>query len=395
MAVRRIAVPVLVTVVFATACTGPTGADRSAPTPTPAPTIPTPTVAPRGIGSAGGPGPAAVLPVIRPDRLAWTDLGETPATGYDVVDVVSRRYVVRHTADERAVEVRRRADNRLVVRHRSSDPEWTPAFADMAGDRLVLVEGSYEPGPARLYVYDLRTGRRVADLARTAPPHSPLPQMTTVTDDGRLFYGATVKGRGESAFNCVAMVDLNTWVTTLVECAADGSSEEVGKFLYASEDGAAWVRGNAQDGGSCSGGSGIWGQRLITIAECRTFAVTFVGGWSVWSTGEFTGSFDANMPLRASDGDRTVDLGRVESWRLTTCGRYAYWIPPMSGGTNRLLRWRPGLPHVEVAYESTSSDIGGADQMIGGCSDGILTIQLVVDPGNDPRVRVMALDSTV
>jgi len=394
MAVRRIAVPVLVTVVFATACTGPTGADRSTPTATLAPTTPTPSAAAPGIGSVGGPGIAAVLPVTRPDRLAWTDLGETPASGYGVVDVVSRRYVVRHTADERTVEVRRRADNTLVVRHRSGDPEWTPAFADLAGDQLVLVEGSYEPGPARLYVYDLRTGRRVADIRR-APPHSALPQMTTVTDDGRLFYGATVPGRGTSAFNCVAMVDLITWVTTLVECAADGSSEEVGKFLYASEDGAAWVRGNAQDDGSCSGGSGISGQRLITVAECRTFAVTFVGGWSVWSVGQFSEFFQAAMMLRASDGDRTVDLGQVESWRLTMCGRYAYWSPP-SGKTNRLLRWRPGLPHVEVAYESAGLDDDGVDlQAIGGCADGILTIQLLVDPGNGPRVRVLALDSTV
>jgi hypothetical protein len=140
-----------------------------------------------------------------PGRLAWADLGETPAGSYDTVDIVSRRYVVRHTTDDRAVEVRRRADDRLVLRHRSNGPEWTPAFADLAGDRLVLVEGSYELGPARLFVYDLRTGRRVPDI-RGAPPHSPLPQMTTVTDDGRLFYGATVKGRGTSLFNCVAMV---------------------------------------------------------------------------------------------------------------------------------------------------------------------------------------------
>jgi hypothetical protein len=221
------------TVVFATACTGSTGADRSAPTPTP-----TPTAAVRDVGPAGGAGTVETLAVTGPGRLAWTDLGETPAGGYDTVDVVSRRYVVRHTADERTVEVRRRAGNTLVLRHRSDDPEWTPAFADLAGDRLVLVEGSYESGPARLHVYDLRTGRRLPDIRR-APPHSPLPQMTAVTDDGRLFYGATVKGHGVSEYNCVAMVDLTTWMTTLVECAADGSSEEVGKFLYASEDGAA------------------------------------------------------------------------------------------------------------------------------------------------------------
>jgi hypothetical protein len=390
MTVRRVAVPVLLTVVFATACTGPTGADRSAPTPTP-----TPTAAVRDVGPAGGAGTVETLAVTGPGRLAWTDLGETPAGGYDTVDVVSRRYVVRHTADERTVEVRRRAGNTLVLRHRSDDPEWTPAFADLAGDRLVLVEGSYESGPARLHVYDLRTGRRLPDIRR-APPHSPLPQMTAVTDDGRLFYGATVKGHGVSEYNCVAMVDLTTWMTTLVECAADGSSEEVGKFLYASEDGAAWVRGNAHDGQSCSGGSGISGQRLVSVADCRTFAVTFVGGWSVWSTGQFSDTFQGAMPLRASDGDRTVDLGRVESWRLTTCGRYAYWSPP-SGKTNRLLRWRPGLPHVEVAYESANRDDGGVDlQTIGGCADGILTLRLLVDrDGHGPRVRVLALDSTV
>jgi hypothetical protein len=125
--------------------------------------------------------------------------------------------------------------------------------------------------------------------------------------------------------------------------------------------------------------------------------VTFVGGWSVWSTGQFSDTFQGAMPLRASDGDRTVDLGRVESWRLTTCGRYAYWSPP-SGKTNRLLRWRPGLPHVEVAYESANRDDGGRVdlQSIGGCADDILTLRLLVDQGgNGPRVRVLALDSTV
>jgi hypothetical protein len=390
MAVRHIAAPVLITVVFATACTGPAGADR----PAPAPVTPTPTAAARAVGPEATQ-IAAALPVTRPGRLAWTDLGETPAAGYDTVDVVSRRYVVRHTADEHTVEVRRRAGNTLVLRHRSSDPQWTPAFADLAGDRLVLVEGSYEEGPARLHVYDLRTGRRVPDIRR-APPHSPLPQMTTVTDDGRLFYGATVKGHGTSTYNCVVRVDMNTWVTTLVECAAEGSSEDVGKFLYASEDGAAWVRGDAQDEQSCSGGSGISGRRPVTIAECRTFAVTFLGGWSVWATGPVTGGYFGDLPLRASDGRRTVELGRVESWRLTMCGRYAYWNPP-SGKTNRLLRWRPGLPHVEVAYESANRDHNGRVdlQSIGGCADDILTLRLLDDGGgHGPRVRVLALDST-
>jgi hypothetical protein len=243
-------------------------------------------------------------------------------------------------------------------------------------------------------VYDLRTGQRVPDIRR-APPHAPLPQMTTVTDDGRLFYGATVKGHGTSTYNCVVRVDLNTWVTTLLECAADGSSEDVGRFLYASEDGAAWVREDAQDEQSCRGGSGISGRRLVTIAECRTFAVMFLGGWSVWSTSPVDGYF-GDLPLRASDGRRTVELGRVESWRLTTCGRYAYWNPP-SGKTNRLLRWRPGQPHVEVAYESPNRDDNGRVdlQSIGGCADDILTLRLLADGGGPgPRVRVLALDST-
>jgi hypothetical protein len=381
MAVRRVAVSLLVLVVFATGCTGPS--DRPAPTPTR--TVPTP---------SGPAGRVETLPVTGPVRLPWTDLGETPGA-YGAIDVVSRRYVVRHTADERAVEVRRRADNALVVRHRSNDPEWTPAFADLAGDRLVLVEGSHEPGPARLYVYDLRTGRRVAD-DRGAPPHSSLPQMTTLTDDGRLFYGATVPGRGTSEFNCVAMVNLNTRATALVECAAHGSSEDVGKFLYPSEDGAAWVRANAEDGTSCGGGSGISGQRRVSVAECHAYAVTFLGGWSIWSTGQFSETFHADMPLRASDGNRTVDLGQVVSWRLTNCGRYVYWTPPTAGGTNRLLRWRPGRPSVEVAYETKGIDDGGVDlQQIGGCAEGILTLQLMVDrDGKGLRVQVVALDST-
>ena len=349
--------------------------------------------------------PTGLLPVVEAAGLAWQDWGESAANGFGVqVDVVSVKYRVAHTMDSRVVVVRRRSDDAVVVRHRTAGPGWVTVFADFAGDTLVLVdEDIADPSngvqdPAQAFVYDLVTGQRtrVSSIAG-APPASVLGAQATVTDDGRYIYSASVKRDNDENSNCVGMVNLVTMQGSVVECAG----EKDGFFVFSAEDGAAWLNVAGPTMESCRTGRGLRGSTLVTVGPadgCATVGATMVGGWSVWSATPVSGQpLIPDLSLFASDGQHTVELGKVDGTVQTTCGGFVYWrISDRATQTVQLRRWRPGLDHVEIAYTvKTSTDNPGAYSLgLGGCADDIVTLQVTsfAADGNT-RVRVLTLDS--
>ncbi|MGE5827989.1 MAG: hypothetical protein ACM30G_06435 [Micromonosporaceae bacterium] len=336
--------------------------------------------------------------------LPWLDLGTTPSQPFSGVDVVSARYVVSHTTDPRTVVVRRCADNAVVLRHTTVGPEWEVAFADLAGDKLVVadVDTGGDPNGTQVVIYDLVTGRvtRLVDIA-SAPPASAFGHRATVTDDGRYFYSANVKRTNNQSFNCVAMVDLSTMRGSTVECAGDGEGESVGYYLTAGEDGATWLHVQGPTLTTCRTGRGIRGTQLITVGPadaCTTIATTTVGGESVWSAAPIVEALPGpDVPLQATDRGATVGLGYLEGAALTMCGSYAYWrTTDRPSHTIQLRRWRPGLSQVEIAYKILAPDDSPiAYQLgLGGCADDLFTLQVEThDPSIGGRTQVLTLQS--
>lgn len=375
-----------------TACTG--AAQPPGPgSPTTSPTRGTPS-----------PGPTGPLPLVERTDLPWVDLGTAPSRPFSGVDVVSTKYVVSHTADTHTVVVRRRADNTVVRRHTTAGAQWEVAFADLAGDKLVVadVDAGGDPDGARVFIYDLVTGKatRLADIA-SAPPASAFVHRATVTDDGRYFYSANVKRKNNQYFNCVGMVNLSTMRGSTVECAGDGEGESVGYYLAAGEDGATWLHVQGPTFTTCRTGRGVRGTQLITVGPadaCTTIGTTTVGGESVWSAAPIVEALPGPyIPLRATDRGATVELGYLEGVALTMCGSYAYWrTTDQPSNTIQLRRWRPGLNQVEIAYKILAPDDSPVAYQLGlgGCADNLFTLQVEThDPSVGGRTRVLTLQS--
>jgi hypothetical protein len=344
----------------------------------------------------GATGPSGELPAI-PVTVSWHDLGQFP--GLSAVAVASTRYLVRQEDGESGVTVTRLADGAVVLRHRPASGQYASTFADLAGDRLVVadedVEGDKDPGLS--YIYDLATGRRTS-LASipSATPLSPFAAQAAVTDDGRYYYQAT-SGTGANHRTCVALLDLTKLAGRPVECSPDKASI-VGYYVIAAEDGAAWMNWKDSQHAGCRSGRAVSASGTADIAKpanCLMLAATVVGGWQVWSGTDVAGSPPAIVPLRATDGDRVVQLGPTDGVTITSCAGYAYWrYSDPAAHTIQLRRWKPGTDTVEIVYSlDDPPDTPGLRQVVhSGCADGLLTVSVLTgQPDTGDHVRLLTL----
>ncbi len=358
--------------------------------------------APSSVGSG------ASLPVASRVDLPKSDFGETAGPAFAGVDLVSKTYILSHTADPRLSEVRRRTDNKVVLRHRTSAPELVTVFGDIADDILVIVDedtltsGSGSKDAAEAFIYNLRTGdkRRLADVAG-APQISSFGRQAMVTDDGRYYYSASVQRPGNSFFNCIAMLNLQTFAASTVDCAGDGANETVAYYVNAGRDGATWLHIEGPQIESCRIGRGIRGGSVVGVGpqdDCATVGTVTLDRWDVWSaTATPAGPLSPEIGLYATDGKQTVALGRINGAALTMCGDYAYWrVADRPSKTMQLRRWRPGLSNVESVFTVSAREDEIAAHAIGfgGCSDGIFTIQDMSVDGSvkSSKTRIWAIE---
>ena len=366
----------------------------------------TPTPGPSQAVTGQAPGADDPLPVRQPANLSWVDLGQPPGGVVGWLEAVSTRYVAWSINADHALLVRRRSDNELVLRHSSAGPSWVIALADLAGDRLVVVEEDQETDGdgvkdrAQAFVYELATGTRTqaAGLPGLAPV-SEFGAQGIVTDDGRYIYSASVTRPHNRYINCVGMLNLETLRGSTLECAGDGQNEMDGLYVFESQDGAAWLHVQGPTIESCRTGHGVRGSKLTILGPadgCATLAATSIDDWSVWSSSPLpAGAPIPHVPLRASDGNRTLHLGMVDGVSVIRCGVWVYWrTSDDASRTIQLRRWRPGSTFVERAYQVDLNDGFPTFQLaLKGCADGMLALYIPIYTANGQESRNMALDS--
>jgi hypothetical protein len=334
-----------------------------------------------------------------PVELAWID-AET-RDGLLWYNIVSMRYVIRQTADLSGVTVERRSDNKSILTYTSDSPRYQPVLVDIAGDHLVIAEEDVRADggklPSRAFIYDVSDGARTSlDEIASALPLSLYGGQGAVTDDGRYIYSASLPG--STASDCVAELSLRDLRGRTLECAHD-AGESVGYYVSEDEHGATWLRISGPDFMSCRRARGLRNGAIVDIGpsnDCAMLDAATTAGWDIWSAaGRAREPPTETVPLRASDGQRTVDLGPVDAVTLTACGSYVYWR--YSDRVNQIIelrRWRPGSGSVEIAYRLDNPDVPGFRQLgLAGCADRIFTLNVFTGDADHGYTRVLATSS--
>lgn len=324
--------------------------------------------------------------------LPWQDLGISPIEGSLGVYVVSKDYVVRQIALT-ATEVIRREDGRVVVRHEASSPAYETIFADIAGDRVVIMDEEVGIGPdgekdaAQAYVYDLATGRRTDVSTIPSAPRLAIAGSGTVTDDGRFYFGASDNGRTD---NCVGMLDLETMRGTTVACA----DEKDGVIFRVSsgDGGATWLDVKGPTFDDCREGKAVRDGSVVTMRPpgCATNETTTLGGWDVRTWGTLT--FGAHV--EAADKETTMQLDAGFVTHLVECGGWAYWhFHDDDSQIMQVRRWRPNH-EPEIAYSVNTPPDTSPDALWlapTGCADGILTVAVQRMEPDSETVQIVIL----
>lgn len=344
---------------------------------------------------------ASAAPIVEV-KLSWQNLGRRP--GLSAVTTVSPRYVAWQSTDLLGITIERRNDHVVMLRHRADKAQYEPTLVDIFADYAVIVEedthGEDGKRPARAFIYNLLTGHRTSvSSIKSAPALSVFGAQAAVTDDGQFYYSAS---RHDGKSDCVGHIDLRTLKADTVECARPGSGGTAGYYISEAEEGVAWLNHAAGDFGSCRTGRVIRHGKVSDLrprGTCATLGTTAVADWDVSSGPNAPGpNPPPDVPIRATDGNQLVDLGRADGVTPTACGDYAYWrVTDTSTASIQIRRWRPGAATVETIYRMDNPDAapGYRQVVLNPCAERIFSITVIGGPpSTGDQIQLLAIDST-
>ncbi|MEU8818160.1 hypothetical protein [Actinoplanes sp. NPDC048796] len=343
--------------------------------------------------------PWIATPASEPPTI--TDLGTVPVGELGAPAVADDRYLVRPAdTSGRAVAIVDRRTGETVLRHRTARQRLSVTFTALYHQRAVILEEDIDgidsmsadtsKQPDTVWIYDLSTGRRKsASQVAGAPQPSPYAAQSHVDERGRYYYLAQNHG-GFS--NCVGEIDLTTLRGRTVACVA---SPSVIFWLGSASTGVTWTETRSVNGKPCRTSRWFDGDTVRSIGpagSCGTFDNAVLGTWRMWSA-QSVESFDTKVPLTASDGTTTRDLGPMRPQNLIVCGPYAYWLVNDVDRPSRLVRWRPGSDVQDVYAADRLGDSTPDDVLLSpqGCADGHLSLGVSRVTGSGFTLRLLSV----
>lgn len=242
--------------------------------------------------------------------------------------------------------------------------------------------------PDDVWIYNLASGRRTAvNTLDGAPRPSPYAAQSHIDQRGRYYYLAQNRG-GFS--NCVGEVDLNTLRARTVHCV---TPPQVIFWLGSAGTGVTWTETRSSHGKPCRSSRWFDGATVRGLGpanSCGTFDNAVLGGWRFWNI-QGIESFNSTVPLVASDGKITQNLGPMRPQNLTVCGSYAYWLVQEVRAPSRMVRWKPGSAVQDVYTAEQLGDSSPDDVVLAasGCSDGHLSIAVTRFTGDGFTARLL------